>query len=157
MVRAARRMYPSSSHRKILLSFLLLLTLFFTLTLINELLDAPHYLFGDARTSFAQRKGEVCIELAIYVTVVFLLFLSYRRLSLRIRILEGFIPICARCKNIREDMDWKTLEAYIEKYSLASLTHSICPDCIRILYPDIAEDILAKSHADADRDQPNRR
>jgi len=55
-----------------------------------------------------------------------------------IRILSGFIPICSRCKKIRNDRGyWEQLESYIRQHSEAEFTHSICPDCARILYPDL--------------------
>jgi hypothetical protein len=66
-----------------------------------------------------------------------------------IKILEGFIPICANCKKIREDIDWKTLEDYISENSLAKFSHSICPDCIRLLYPEDADELLKKKSDNA--------
>lgn len=55
-----------------------------------------------------------------------------------IKTLKGFIPICASCKQIRDDQGyWNRLESYIQKHSEAVFTHSICPDCITKLYPDL--------------------
>jgi len=52
--------------------------------------------------------------------------------------MRGLIPICASCKNIRDDKGyWKQVEVYIQEHSEADFTHSICPDCARKLYPDI--------------------
>lgn len=52
--------------------------------------------------------------------------------------LQGFIPICASCKNIRDDYGyWSKVEKYIEKKSEVEFTHDLCPDCIEKLYPDI--------------------
>jgi len=49
--------------------------------------------------------------------------------------LEGLLPICASCKNIRDTKDhWSKVDEYIEKHSNVSLTHSICPDCVEKLY-----------------------
>jgi len=59
----------------------------------------------------------------------------------RIRTLEGFLPICAWCKKIRdEDGSWNSLEKYIRHRTKADLTHSICPDCMEKLYPDLLKD-----------------
>jgi hypothetical protein len=56
----------------------------------------------------------------------------------QIRTMRGLIPICASCKNIRDDKGyWKQVEVYIQEHSEADFTHSICPDCARKLYPDI--------------------
>ncbi len=55
-----------------------------------------------------------------------------------IRILKGFIPICANCKKIRDDKGyWESVEEYIGKHSDAVFSHSICPECTKKLYPDI--------------------
>ena len=51
--------------------------------------------------------------------------------------LRGLLPICASCKRIRDaGGEWAQLEQYIEARSGASFTHSICPDCVRTLYPN---------------------
>lgn len=56
--------------------------------------------------------------------------------------LRSIIPICANCRKVREDNGyWDQVESYISKHSHAQFSHSICPDCIRKLYPDYADDI----------------
>ncbi|SLM31979.1 Response regulator receiver protein [Desulfamplus magnetovallimortis] len=55
----------------------------------------------------------------------------------KIKTLNGLLPICSSCKKIRDDKGyWNLLEAYIEKRSDASFTHSLCPNCIEQLYGD---------------------
>ena len=55
-----------------------------------------------------------------------------------ITILGGLLPICARCKRIRDDDDeWQEIEDYIATRSQADFTHSICPDCTDVLYPEL--------------------
>lgn len=45
--------------------------------------------------------------------------------------LEGLIPVCMYCKQVRRDTGaYMPMEAYIEENSLASFTHGICPDCM---------------------------
>lgn len=45
--------------------------------------------------------------------------------------LKGILPICAWCKKIRDDSDyWHSVEEYVEKYSRATFSHGICPDCV---------------------------
>lgn len=47
-----------------------------------------------------------------------------------IRQLQGIIPICSYCHNIRsEEGAWDQLESYISKHSDAKFTHGVCPDC----------------------------
>ena len=57
-----------------------------------------------------------------------------------IKTLRGLIPICARCKKIRDDEGfWQRFEKYIQDRSEAEFSHSICPDCAKELYPSVGE------------------
>jgi len=48
----------------------------------------------------------------------------------RIGQLEGILPICSYCKNVRDDKDyWQQVESYISDRSNAIFSHSICPAC----------------------------
>lgn len=54
---------------------------------------------------------------------------------IEVKILRGLIPICASCKNLRNDRGmWERVEAYFEKNADVLFSHSICPDCIETLY-----------------------
>ncbi|MGM0454466.1 MAG: hypothetical protein ACQERN_15045 [Thermodesulfobacteriota bacterium] len=56
-----------------------------------------------------------------------------------IKVLKGLLPICSSCKKIRDDNGyWNLLEEYIHKHSDVRFSHSICPECTRTLYPDLA-------------------
>jgi transcriptional regulator with PAS, ATPase and Fis domain len=53
--------------------------------------------------------------------------------------LQGFIPICAACKKIRDDKGlWQQFEDYISSQTDAQFTHSICPECIKARYPELS-------------------
>ena len=55
-----------------------------------------------------------------------------------IKTLKGLLPICANCKDIRDDKGyWNQIEAYIRDRSDAEFSHSICPDCAKKLYADL--------------------
>jgi hypothetical protein len=123
--------------RAILFLQFVILFVFLSLTIGNEVLDGPHYLLGDTPTSFGQRTGEMAIEILIFVVVVGIEFVVINNLLKRIRILEGFLPICANCKKIRHEDQWEQIEEYITDHSLAKFSHSICPDCVKKLYPDL--------------------
>ncbi|MCK4765652.1 MAG: response regulator [Candidatus Aminicenantes bacterium] len=61
----------------------------------------------------------------------------------RVKQLSGMIPICSRCKKIRDDEGfWQRVEEYLEAHSEAQLTHSLCPDCVIKLFPEMSEEIL---------------
>lgn len=62
-----------------------------------------------------------------------------------VKLLSGFIPICASCKMIRTDKGyWQQVEQYITEHSEALFSHTVCPDCTRKLYPEIYERMYAK-------------
>ena len=53
-----------------------------------------------------------------------------QRAARQIRQLKGLLPICAWCKNIRDDAGyWRKLEQYVQDHSEATFTHGICPEC----------------------------
>lgn len=53
--------------------------------------------------------------------------------------LRGMLPICANCKQIRDDQGyWHCVEVYIREHSDADFSHSLCPACIATLYPEYA-------------------
>jgi hypothetical protein len=128
----------SKTLRVLTIFQLAVLLLFLALTLCNEIIDVPHYVFGDKSTSYSQRLGEIGIELFIFILVMAIQILLIRMLYQRIRILEGFIPICANCKKIRNtENQWEQMEKYITQNSLVQFSHGICPDCAMKLYPDL--------------------
>ncbi len=55
-----------------------------------------------------------------------------------LKILMGMLPICANCKQIRDDNgQWRLIEEYIHENSEADFSHGICPCCVKTLYPSI--------------------
>jgi PAS domain S-box-containing protein len=66
------------------------------------------------------------------------LIASLEESNSNVKTLKGFIPICANCKKVRdEDNNWEAVEEYITRHTAAKFSHGICPDCIRLLYPDL--------------------
>jgi hypothetical protein len=62
-----------------------------------------------------------------------------------LKILRGFLPICASCKKIRDENGvWNQIESYIRDHSEAEFSHGICPDCAQKLYPGIQHGKKAK-------------
>ena len=53
----------------------------------------------------------------------------------QVKSLQGIIPICAKCKKIRDDKgSYHNLEEYISQNSDATFTHGICPDCAKHIF-----------------------
>ena len=54
-----------------------------------------------------------------------------------VKTLSGLLPICAKCKKIRDDKGyWNNLEKYIQTHSNAEFSHGMCPECSEELYGD---------------------
>ena len=125
---------------------------------------------GVPKGKFAD-KYELCTECKVYREYVGddpvrnlqeLIFTLVHSLNLRqeeleealaeVKTLRGFIPICSSCKSIRDDQGyWSRVESYISRHSEAEFTHSCCPSCIRKLYPDIAEEVIAEMESTANK------
>ena len=58
-----------------------------------------------------------------------------------VRTLKGIVPICANCKNVRDDQGyWNRVESYLNEHTEADFTHAVCPDCMKRLYPQFEDD-----------------
>jgi HAMP domain-containing protein len=58
-----------------------------------------------------------------------------------VKLLSGFLPICTSCKKIRDDKGyWNQIEGYISTHSDVEFSHSICPECVKKLYPDFVDE-----------------
>lgn len=55
----------------------------------------------------------------------------------QVKTLEGVIPICMHCKEIRDDEgSWNKLEKYISEHSEAKFSHSLCGKCLKEHFPE---------------------
>lgn len=63
----------------------------------------------------------------------------------QVKTLRGIVPICANCKQIRDDKGyWQRVEDYLSNHSDVQFSHGLCPDCVKALYPAVADKILQK-------------
>jgi PAS domain S-box-containing protein len=66
------------------------------------------------------------------------LILSLQQALASIKTLRGLIPICSRCKKIRDDQGyWQQVEVYVREHSEADFTHGLCPDCYQKYLSDL--------------------
>ena len=72
-------------------------------------------------------RGSIVLLIALW----FERFAEHERaLERHVRTLEGLLPICMHCKNIRNETgEWERLEGYIGKRSQATFSHGLCPSC----------------------------
>lgn len=90
------------------------------------------------------------VRLAVLFIITFLcgkLSEQTQALRARVRTLEGLLPTCSFCKDIRDETgNWHPIEEYVSSRSEARFTHGICPNCVTKHYGDI----LNKETKDAD-------
>lgn len=79
------------------------------------------------------------LVLVILISIIILNIFLYRK-KIQIRTLRGLIPICSKCKKIRNDQGYyQRVEQYISEHSESQFTHGICPECARELYPEYVD------------------
>lgn len=91
--------------------------------------------------------GEFIVGLVFLLGAIFVLLGLHIQTRMLLEIkstLHGLLPICASCKKIRstdgdphDPASWTTVEKFISAKTSADFTHSICPDCLKKLYPDL--------------------
>jgi len=60
----------------------------------------------------------------------------------RARSLHGIVHACGHCHQIRDAQGrWRRFEEYISSHSDAMFSHSVCPICLRVHYPDLVDDL----------------
>lgn len=66
------------------------------------------------------------------------LFSGLENAVAEISALQGIIPICSYCKNIRDDSGyWEQVEVYMQRRSQAEFSHGICPECAQKHFPEM--------------------
>jgi len=128
------------------------------LSIMAFILIASFFLFGkfdvlEKIVAFSNEyeKYEVDEILSTVIVLTFcLLFFSVRRWHetiksnkklqealCTIKKLEGIIPICIHCKEIRDDKGaWNQFEKYICEHSDAQFSHGICEKCLKKHYSE---------------------
>lgn len=86
----------------------------------------------------ALRRQQALTGVAALLLVITLGFVvALLRANREVRRLSSFIPICASCKNVRDDAGyWQSVEEYLASRSIAQFSHSICNNCGPKLYGD---------------------
>jgi len=54
-----------------------------------------------------------------------------------VKTLTGVLLICASCKKIQEGENWRRIEAYVRDRSQVEFSHTMCPECSTLWYPDL--------------------
>jgi PAS domain S-box-containing protein len=107
-----------------------------------------HEFYALLESILIKNKDDACRQIRVSVSVITerklaqeqrdKLITELQKALSEVKTLRGFLPICANCKNIRNDKGyWEHIEKYIHDRSDAVFSHSICPECVKKLYPNI--------------------
>lgn len=91
-------------------------------------------------------KGFAC-GVVDYVTKPFYHaeLLARVKVHVEVKMLRGIIPICSRCKKIRDDQGlWEQVDEYLARYSDILFSHGICPECMEYMYGGDARFLMHK-------------
>lgn len=125
-------MLKDRMSRRILLYEMLGFAIVIIALWVNELFDLPSRVFGQPSTPV--NLIESVWETVFIVVLAAVIAALTLHLLKKIRLLEGFLPVCSACKKIRMDDQWFQIESYIRDHSEAEFTHTVCPECARKLY-----------------------
>ncbi|MBN2713307.1 MAG: hypothetical protein JXR97_12880 [Planctomycetes bacterium] len=109
---------------------------------LDEIADIPHYVFNAKKTPI--NWEEVLFESFTTTVLGIVTIIISMKLINRINVLEGVIPICSKCHKVRIKNDgtiidpnaWIDINEFIYDRTDAQLSHSMCPDCLKVEYPD---------------------
>lgn len=90
---------------------------------------------------FEERHLKINVEMSLYKHHMELerelLILELQEALAKVKTLSGLLPICAWCKNIRNDEGyWLSVEKYVQQNTEARFSHGVCPDCARKHFPE---------------------
>ncbi len=106
-----------------------------TLLTISKYLLAP---LGDT-PHWVVLTNRILSIYVIWVTALMALKINKQHTE-EVKSLSGLLPICAWCKNIRNDQGyWTQLEAFLNEHTEAEFSHSICPGCMEAHFAEMSK------------------
>jgi K+-sensing histidine kinase KdpD len=111
------------------------------------------YLFMDPRLSFNIGPDDA-FRLIVFAVVALMtnsmaadrrrveaqqrqLIAELQEANARIQTLSDLLPVCPHCKRVRTtDTNWQSLERYLEDAPNLRVSHALCPQCARLVYPE---------------------
>jgi PAS domain S-box-containing protein len=92
-----------------------------SVSLVHDAEGGPLYFISQVQDITARKRAEQERELLIR---------QLQEALATVKALRGLLPICAWCKNIRNDDGyWERLEAYFSEHLDVQFTHGMCPAC----------------------------
>jgi YesN/AraC family two-component response regulator len=93
----------------------------------------------------AERELEITLSIALYRQQIDKekdrLLTDLQHALAQVKCLSGMLPICCRCKKIRDDRGyWQQIEDYVRQHSEADFTHGFCPECAKTALEEVSGD-----------------
>ena len=65
------------------------------------------------------------------------LIVELKEAAAKVNALPGVLPICASCKKVKNELGiWQQIEAFFRSRVKVEFSHGMCPECMKIWYPD---------------------
>jgi hypothetical protein len=100
--------------------------LIIALSWADELLGLPALLFGG---SHRPDVGEAILETLVVLMVAIPIVIHTRRVVSRPFYFEGFMRVCAWCKNVEHQGDWIPVGEFFQERFETKTSHGMCPTC----------------------------
>jgi len=100
--------------------------LIIALSWADELLGLPARLFGGP---FRSNVGEAILETFVVLLVAVPILVHTRRVVSRPFYFEGFLRVCAWCKNVEYQGDWIPVGEFFQERFETETSHGMCPAC----------------------------
>ena len=94
---------------------------------LDEYVDLPFRFLGAPKTP--PRPQEFCFEGLMVLIVATVVVVATLWVFRRLRLLEGFIQVCAWCRKVNLGDEWISFEQYLKREHDVQSTHGICPTC----------------------------
>ncbi|MBC8096043.1 MAG: hypothetical protein H7Y43_09540 [Akkermansiaceae bacterium] len=98
------------------------------LSWLDEWLGLSKLVFGDR--AFVPEFHASILSMLFILAVWLLVTTSTRRILDRVRYLEGFLKVCAWCRQIDHQGRWMPLEEFMQQGFDTPTSHGICPQCL---------------------------
>lgn len=104
---------------------------------LDEIIDLPQMLLGAEPSPINWRESliETIFTVALGILVV---YRSWKLLG-ELYHISGFLPVCSNCKRIRLNDKWVPLETYMYEVNDTTVSHGMCPLCMKALYPEYVD------------------
>jgi H+/Cl- antiporter ClcA len=96
---------------------------------LDEYVDVPHRFLGAVAVKAAARPQEFWFEALTALLVGTVVVVATLWVFRRLRMLEGFIQVCAWCRKVNLGDEWISFEQYLKREHDVKSSHSICPAC----------------------------